>query len=236
MIWVAGVDGCRAGWFVVLHDMAAAFNCVCVPCFSQVLALQEQPSVVAVDIPIGLLTAAVPGGRDCDRMSRSLLGSLRGRSVFSAPVRGALAATTFSEANAMNRASSTALAGVSLQCFNIFLKLREVDAQMTPALQARVREVHPEVSFYELNGRTPLAAGKKTPAGRQRRVALLQREGFGAVAAAITAHSGAHVAADDVVDAFVTCWTAKRIHQGIAISAPPTPALDARGLRMEILR
>jgi hypothetical protein len=88
--------GCRAGWFVVLHDMAATFNCVCVPCFSQVLALQEQPSVVAVDIPIGLLTAAVSGGRDCDRMSRSLLGSLRGRSVFSAPVRGALAATTFS--------------------------------------------------------------------------------------------------------------------------------------------
>jgi predicted RNase H-like nuclease len=42
--------------------------------FNEVLTFPERPTVIAVDCPIGLLDQAVPGGRECDRMARALLG------------------------------------------------------------------------------------------------------------------------------------------------------------------
>src|SRR5262249_9598529 len=108
MTWVAGVDGCRAGWFVVLRQVNGRKQTVhhCLSCFGDVLKLSEKPDVIAVDIPIGLLDQAVRGGRDCDRGARSLLGHPRSSSVFSPPVRSALAYMTFATASAANRTSS----------------------------------------------------------------------------------------------------------------------------------
>ncbi len=58
MAWVAGVDGCRAGWFVVLaeYDRGAGReeHQICTS-FREVLDLKPKPSITAVDIPIGLL-------------------------------------------------------------------------------------------------------------------------------------------------------------------------------------
>ena len=138
MVWVAGVDGCRGWWFVVLCDLSGAMQTVhrCVPCFQDVLRLPEQPEVIAVDMPIGLLDHAVPGGRECDRLARQLLGPGRASSVFPPPVRSALSNTTFASALAANRASSTKAIGISQQCFGIFPKLLDVDAHMTPELHA----------------------------------------------------------------------------------------------------
>src|SRR5205814_822845 len=75
----AGVDGCRAGWVVVLTDTACAdvgaHAEVMVACdFRAVLDLTRGARVVGVDMPMGLLDAAVPGGRECDRHARRLLG------------------------------------------------------------------------------------------------------------------------------------------------------------------
>lgn len=45
--WVAGVDGCRAGWVVVLRDRLAGIHCArVVPDFLAVLALPEAPTVL----------------------------------------------------------------------------------------------------------------------------------------------------------------------------------------------
>jgi predicted RNase H-like nuclease len=44
---------------------------------------------------------------------------------------------------------------------------------MTPRLRRFIREVHPEVIFASLRGGSGLASGKKTPAGRRQRLALL---------------------------------------------------------------
>src|SRR5262245_14420927 len=67
----AGVDGCRAGWLVVLaHPLARDAQehqvTLCAR-FEDVLALLPTSVVSAVDIPIGLLAEQQPGGRDCDR-------------------------------------------------------------------------------------------------------------------------------------------------------------------------
>jgi predicted RNase H-like nuclease len=232
---VAGVDGCRTGWVVALLDIATGGTSLrVVTKFSDVLALREEPVVVAVDMPIGLLDAAEHGGRECDPLARELLGWPRRNSVFSPPVRGALEADTFAQAGSANRASSPLAIGISRQSFGIFEKLREVDAAMSPTRQARVIEVHPELSFFEMLGGKPMGHGKKTLAGRAERLGALTGSGLLGPGASLPVVPGAK--ADDVLDALAACWTARRIHGGQAVRVPSTPPLDARGLRMEIWR
>ncbi|HEX5813965.1 MAG TPA: DUF429 domain-containing protein, partial [Methylomirabilota bacterium] len=93
---VAGADGCRAGWVVVLANGSAAAVAV-VPRFADVLAAAADARVIGVDMPIGLLERAAPGGRECDRLARRLLGH-RGCCVFTPPVRAALGATVYARA------------------------------------------------------------------------------------------------------------------------------------------
>jgi predicted RNase H-like nuclease len=231
-VHIAGVDGCRAGWVVALLDVVTgrtAFRVV--PKFSDVLTLCEKPVVIGVDMPIGLLDAAERGGRACDRLARDLLGWPRRNSVFSPPVRGALAADTFPSACRLNRASSPLGIGISKQCFAIFGKLNEVDAAMSPAVQSRVFEVHPELSCTAMLAGKPMAYGKKTPSGRTERLGVLALTGL-----ATTVPTVAGATSDDVLDALAACWTARRIHEGQAVRVPHHPPVDARGLRTEIWR
>ena len=101
-------------------------------------------------------------------------------------------------------------------------EIREVDAAMTPALQRRMREVHPELVFASLSpaGRG-LAASKKTEQGHRERVALLPA----ALAAAAPSRAGrpfpaAEVALDDYVDALAALVTAGRLARGEASGVP----------------
>lgn len=235
MAWVAGVDGCRGGWFVALrHRGDGLIRLRLVASFDDIVSLPEAPEVIAIDMPIGLLSVPEPGGRECDRQARALLGPLRGRSVFSPPIRPALEAVTFAEALAIGRRSAGAgsTGGISLQCFRLFPKLREVDDRMTPELQSRVREVHPELSFHQLNG-GPLLYGKRSTAGRASRQALLRRVGL---AEGPGPWPRSAVAPDDVADALIASWSAERIACGAATRLPAAPTRDARGLLMEIWR
>ena len=232
---VAGVDGCRAGWYVVLWDTENnRFSGGVQADFSGVLAFAESAEQVAVDIPIGLLDHALPGGRICDVYARKRLHPNRMSSVFSAPVRKALDAETYTEALALNRDSSHYDRGLSKQCFGILPKIREVDRLMTPDLQKRVREIHPELSFFALNGDFPLNHAKRTPDGLAERLDLLVRAGF---APLIAQNLGARLEGaepDDLLDACAACWSARRIVEGAATALPPEPHRDARGLCMQI--
>ncbi len=40
---------------------------------------------------------------------------------------------------------------------------------------------------------------------------------------------------DDLLDAIVAVWTARRVAEGVAERLPPDPLVDRRGLRMEIV-
>lgn len=235
--WVAGVDGCRAGWFVVLRcpPTREVRRCV-VDDVQALLDLPEQPAVIAIDMVIGLPDAARTGGRDCDRAARKLLGWPRSSSVFSPPVRDALQTTTYAEALMVNRASSDDGIGLSIEAYNLFPKLRELDELMTAELQERFCEVHPEVSFYTLNDERPLDHSKHVPEGRAQRIALLQRAGWHDIAGAVKGCLQAGVQIDDILDAHAACWTAERIQRGEASCMPPTPPADGRGLQMAIWR
>jgi predicted RNase H-like nuclease len=229
---VAGADGCRAGWLVVVAGAGEATVRV-VPRFADVLTVAADARIIGVDMPIGLLERAVPGGRECDRQARRLLGR-RGCCVFTPPVRAALTADDYAAALAANRASSPARLGISIECFGLFVRLREVDAALTarPALAGRVREVHPELAFRAMAGAPAGLPPKRSPAGRAQRLALLAARFADVTRAAATPPRGA--AADDVLDAHAVCWSAARIARARAVCLPARPPRDARGLRMAI--
>jgi predicted RNase H-like nuclease len=190
--------------------------------FADVLALG--PAAIAIDIPIGLTAA---GQRGCDVEVRRRLGARRA-SVFPAPIRPVLGANGYVEALAIGRAVDGR--GMSKQSFHLLPKIRELDAIVTPTLQRTVVECHPELCFAAMTG-SPCARPKRTAAGRAERLAAL-RTAFPDVDAHLPApHPGAR--SDDVLDAFATAWTARRVAAGTAEHIGGN--LDERGLRMEVV-
>jgi predicted RNase H-like nuclease len=229
MGWVAGIDGCRAGWIVVLlrrTQRTWTYQVTLCPKFADILSLDPTPAVIAIDIPIGLLDKPQPGGRACDRPARQLLGR-RASSIFTPPTRPMLQATRYEQVRQQ---------GLSIQSFNILPKIREVDQLMTPALQQRVHEAHPELAFMSLAG-APMQYNKKTLEGREERLRILERafRGMGqAFESAGMAFKKSEVAMDDLLDAHVLAWTALRISTGQGNRVPDDPLIDRKGLRMEI--
>lgn len=236
MTWIAGADGCKAGWVIVLREAGSRRLEVRVASrISEVLGWNPSPEILGVDIPIGLLDLAERGGRTCDKEARRLLGRFRGTSVFSPPARKALGARSFEEANRRNRSTGPRAPGMTLQGFGILPKIGEVDQRITPALQRRVVEVHPELSFYEMNGCRAVLEPKKSAAGRKRRIRLLERT-WGRKLRDLIDSRPKGVGPDDLVDAMAVSWTAERILRNEEIRIPARPPRDSRGLRMEIVR
>jgi predicted RNase H-like nuclease len=238
--WVAGADGCRAGWVVVLWspDGSRAPQVQVVPTFAAILELPEYPQVLAIDMPIGLPEITGIGGRAPDVAARRVLGD-RQSSIFAVPSRRAVMAPDYRAACDAALATSEPPRKVSKQAWNLFPRIRELDALMTPELQERVYECHPEVAFWAMNGEQPLDQPKKVksrphPPGLDLRRGLLVKAGFPAAALSWTPSRRSDAGPDDVLDAFACAWTAARILRGEAHTFPPDPPLDARGLRQEI--
>jgi predicted RNase H-like nuclease len=235
---VAGLDGCRSGWAGVVLDAdnPTAPQMRHYERFGDVLDDAPALAVIAVDMPIGLPEQVSKGGRGAEQAARPLLGP-RQSSVFSVPGRAAVMASDYAQACAISLTTSDPPRKVSKQCFNLFPKIREIDALMTPALEARVYEVHPEVAFWRLNGERAMALPKKIkgranePGLAERRV-LLEAHGF--EEAFFEQKRATGVGADDLIDASVNALIAIRILNGQARSLPTEPARDDRGLRVAI--
>jgi predicted RNase H-like nuclease len=205
---------------------------------ADLLRLPEQPACIGIDMIIGLPREARSGGRACDRAARALLGWPRSSSIFSPPCRAALQADTYETAAATNRASHPDEVGLTKQAYYLFPKIRALDTLITPARQHRICEVHPECSFYVLNGNAPVDASKHTDEGIEHRIHLLQDAGFEAVTEACSAYPRRQAKRDDILDAHAACYTARRVHKGTAARLPETDSVpvDPTGLRMEIWR
>lgn len=228
-MWLAGVDGCKAGW-VVAARRAGAVTCRVAPTLATALPVDPAPQWVALDIPLGL---PAHGQRACDVAARAMLGPARGRSVFAAPARYLLGARTYAEACAWG--ASAEGRKISRQTWNLFPKIREADAWLraNPALAGRVREAHPELAFAGLAGR-PLTHSKKTPAGQAERQRVLEAVFGLAVRQALAERRPGQCAADDVLDALALLWLAERLAVGQARTLPAQPPLDACGVPMAI--
>jgi predicted RNase H-like nuclease len=238
-LWLAGVDGCRAGWVVAFaRAQGGEVRVRVLPRFADVLAAPENASIVAVDIPIGLPARVGHGGRAAENAVRPLLGA-RQSSVFSVPSRAALAAEDYREACRIALETSQPPRKVSKQLFLLAPKIREVDAclRAETAATGRVFEVHPELAFWRLNGERALMLPKKVK-GRCHEPGLLVRRQLlveaGFPVAAVNASPPKGAGADDLIDALACAAIARRILRGVARPFPDPPARDAFGLPMAI--
>jgi predicted RNase H-like nuclease len=194
--------------------------------------------MIAVDIPIGLPEQTGIGGRLPDIAARKVLGQ-RQSAVFAVPSRAAIMQEDYRQACEKALATSDPPRKVSKQAFNLFPRIREVDSLMTPGLQNRVVECHPEVAFWAMNDKQPLELAKKVKSrpnepGLAYRRGLLERHGFPAGFLADTAFPRSAAGPDDFLDACACAWTAARVLAGTSDTFPANPPLDPRGLRQEI--
>jgi predicted RNase H-like nuclease len=231
LVDVIGVDGCSGGWIAASRDAQGAICCRHVYALAELFGNSIRPRVVAVDVPIGLLER---GARDCDVEARRLLG-VRRSSVFPAPIRPILTATSQAEASRIRQRVEGK--GVSIQTWAIVPKIMEVDGCLRADEVRRkiVREVHPEVSFFFLNGERPMSAAKKKADGQAERFSVLRKWAGGAIVDALARRRELDCKPDDILDALAALWTAERLACGTAISIPAKPPLDAYGLRMEMV-
>lgn len=235
MTTVCGIDGCRGGWIGVLLPETGAPTVLVTPALDALLSHPAAPSVIAIDMPIGLPERVGPGGRGPERHARAVLGA-RQSSVFSIPARAAVMAEDYGEACRLALETSEPPRKVSRQAFGLFPKIRALDGLMTPDLEDRIFESHPELAFRQLNGGAPMSLPKKVknvahPPGLDERRALLVRHGY---SPAFLERSPRGAGMDDLLDAAVLALVARRIHRGEAECFPPAPGCDGRGLRMAI--
>ncbi|MCX7013492.1 MAG: DUF429 domain-containing protein [Candidatus Sumerlaeota bacterium] len=233
MTLVCGADGCRRGWVGVSRNLETKETRWAVfPTFLDLVRQKPCPSVVAVDIPIGLLEK---GARRCDMEARRLLGPGRASSVFPAPIRCVLAASSYQEASSLRREVEGK--GLSVQTWAIVPKIREVDEALRREATIRtcVREVHPEVCFWRMAGQHAIKESKRSRAGQARRRDLLV-ERFGDVVDRALADRGQlGCVENDVLDAFAALWTAQRIAEGVSEVLPSAPPKDQYGLPMQMV-
>ena len=244
-----GVDGCPGGWFSVGLDVEGNLaRCGVYDTFEELLTANQDARLVLVDIPIGL--PHCKDERECDKLARKMLGPRRS-SVFRTPTRQAVQAVV--KSNSYEVASrvqrEVTKKGLSKQTFNITHKIAQVDTVLHlrgAGARPPVREVHPEVCFWALNGWKAMCANKKvkksgeSPRGEEERLGVLGQR-FGQVREIYNGLADSYarnlVAKDDILDALaaaVTGWLAG-IGKGKLATLPENPCMDAHGLPMEMV-
>lgn len=249
-----GVDGCKAGWFYFRLSAPDDHQYDVVERLDEIIELASSQDLILVDIPIGLPKDGPRESdfRKCDLESRDALGA-RKSSVFPVPRRavleGLLSELKFGQTDdtlggnawkwgnvrsALERLSLSVPEGegrMTAQSFAILSKIVEVDDLLRRSESARqiVRETHPEVCFWALNGQEPMEFAKKHGLGFEDRVRLLDEHRHGgrkAVFEACRRHRG--VGSDDIVDAMACAVTAS-----LALDQPQTlPAKIRDAIRL----
>jgi predicted RNase H-like nuclease len=217
-----GLDGYSRGWVAVQIDGARRELRV-LGCISELLTMSFDRA--GIDMPIGLPER---GLRDCDLEARMMLRPHASR-AFTGARRGLWDHASHAAANqALKRRGE---AGVSIQLWNLGPKILEIDESITPRLQLRIREAHPELVFLRLNFGRPLPS-KKTEEGIAERMKLLKRERFTELKQWI-AHKPPGAKADDILDACAVAIAARDFTSGHVLPRNGAPK-DERGLKMQI--
>lgn len=231
MAHISGVDGCKGGWISIRKEIdSGEISSEVYFSARQLINQFRNPDVLALDIPIGLTES---GPRQCDILARKMLRQPRGRSVFPAPIRPALAASDYREANTISR--SVDGKGVSAQAFALYPRVRDIDKIIRSNDEACgfVYEVHPELCFMAWNDGEPIQEPKKSHDGMNIRLDLVKSHfAEEAVSSVRRIHPASQVANDDIYDAFAALWTAERILLETAKSIPDQPEIDPLGLPM----
>lgn len=229
-----GTDGCRAGWLAIGLESESSWQVNVFPDVYSLWDHHRQASWILIDIPIGLKTNG-SAERRCDPIVRKLLGPRRS-SVFPAPCRAAIYASSYQEACDINQR----LTGkrLSVENWHIIPKIRQMDSLLSDdkSVGGCIREIHPEFCFWGLAGR-PMQHAKKRTEGLAERMQLLQSiypRTTDIIDYALSTYRRKDVARDDILDALAAAVTGLLGGQDLA-SIPQEPEFDERGLRMEMV-
>jgi predicted RNase H-like nuclease len=229
---IAGVVPHQPGWLMVGAKLQGATMAPETPrllgTFADVLDDKPAPAVIALFAPVGLLDKPDAGGRECERAARALLGRRRGPAIRSAP--------SWLAVNGNQPPEGLGLDAVTASLLPHFA---EVAREMAPYRQRTVYEVHPELSFYQLNDDQPLESSKRSAAGRHQRRELLEQRIPGVeriLDTSLSDASGTQLRQIQLLDATACLWTARRILARAVTRLPVDPVWDSQGLRMEIVR
>ncbi len=223
---VVGVDAWRGGWVAVVLEDGLVSATRPAATLDQITDGNPDAAAIGVDMPLGLVER---GWREADRLGAARLGAHRSR-LFMVPPRAVWEAATHEEAVLRCRQLTDPPAGCSRQAWGLREKLLPANELWT-RLPGRLFEVHPEISFAELNGGAPVAPSKKTWNGQMTRRALLARAG---ISLPDNLADAGNVPPDDILDAAAVAWSAHRIASGQASSLPQPPQAGSGGAAIAI--
>jgi len=228
---LAGVVPCPKGWLAATAKLQGITLAPEQPqVFSKFLdILDYKPAyqVVAVFLPIGLLDEPEPKGRSCERAARRALGWPRAAAISSAPVRKVLACSTYEEAVVANGGTLNPVTWYACR------KIAEIDKDIAPYWQRTVFEVHPELSFCQLNEQKPMRFPKRSQMGKEERRATLAAR-FAEVDRVLESPLPG-ISMTRLLDAAACLWTARRVMARAVTRYPENPEWDSAGLRMEFV-
>jgi predicted RNase H-like nuclease len=201
MVKVAGADVWKGQWVVLVLNNGRFDRAFLSATIGEVVARAADAQVIGVDMPIGL---PEPGQRrPADVLARKYVGS-RWQSVFMTPSIELLNAPSHAVANVVAKAEGWD--GVSAQTYA--LKTMILQVETVAAREARLYEVHPEVSFVRANAEVPLPWSKASWNGQAIRRRILEERGI--IIPGDLGEAGVAGAAD-VLDAAAVAWSAARV-------------------------
>lgn len=226
---IAGVEPCPGGWLVVgarLQGITAhPTEPEVFPTFAEILDYRPSFDVIAIHCHLSFPEEDTEGGRTCDKLARQLLGWPRSGTIQSPPSRHYLRTGDL---------DARARKGLSPISARMLRRYAEVAEEMQPYRQRQVFEVHPELSFYQLNDDVPMQHSKRSPAGIEERRRLVEARIPGADTVLEASLPGVTLA--HLLDATADMVTARRIAARAVDRIPEDPEWDEQGVRMELLR
>jgi len=226
---IAGVEPCPGGWLVVGARLQGITAFPTEPevfaTFAEILDYRPSFDVIAIHCHLSFPEEDTPGGRTCDKLARQLLGWPRSGAIGSPPSRhylrtGDLDARTSKGLNPINA--------------RMMRRFAEVAEEMQPYRQRQVYEVHPELSFFQLNDDKPMLHSKYDEEGVAERRALVEARIPGVEAVIEASVPGVEMR--HLLDATADMVTARRIAARAVDRLPEDPEWDEQGVRMELLR
>ena len=208
-----GVDGCSAGWITVQFNEDGYESSRLYKDIEDLWeAHGETAETILIDVPIGLRENS-SAKRPCDDAAREKLRPERHSSVFPVPVRGAVHEESYEDAKKTQEDRTDGSLGV--QSWGIAGKIAELDTflrETEPDAVGTIREAHPEVCFWALNGESATEYSKtgQPAAAFWERVEILEVIDDSCVNVLRDAATDldADVGNDDVIDALALALTA----------------------------
>jgi len=190
---IVGIDGCKSGWFAAWQNQEGVIETAVFQSTSNLKNFFIGTNQLIIGIDIPVILSEVMP-RQADQLARKLL-SKKASSVFTAPTPEMLDQPNYEKASLI------------LHYENI-----------------KVFEIHPELSFRAMNNEKVILESKKTDEGFKIRKSLLDKHfldlNFDAIR---TKYQKKDVMDNDILDALVVLWSAKRIANNQASYIPKIP-------------